>query len=287
MDFYLSIGGEKQGPYSIFKVSELIESKEATEDTLVWHVGMTGWKPLKEVPALENLFEHVKPKEEKAPERESSERPPLPEEPPKGLPDASGAATATMETTSIQIATNVRPFLRFWARMFDYTIVSVIVFLLSDVSMPQPLDGESFSDLLARYIAEMQKPEAQLLARTQFFAMIGWHFLEGILLHVLGTTPGKALFGIRVRQLDGSRLEPLKSVGRSFYVYLLGVGFYQVPFILIGMVFSFFRLMSTGDCLWDQHLGAKVEYTKLGPVRIMLAIGAFFVLIMLQSLKFS
>ncbi|MEC5129595.1 RDD family protein [Verrucomicrobiales bacterium BCK34] len=283
MDFYLSIGGEKKGPYSIFKVSELIESKEATDDTLVWHVGMTGWKPLKDVPALENVFEHVKPKETKAPERETYEMPPVPEE----TPDGSGAATATMEASPVHIATNVRPFLRFWARMFDYTLVSVIVFLLSDVVMPQPLEGESVNDLLTRYIAEMQKPEALLLARTQFFAMIGWHFLEGILLHVLGTTPGKALFGIRVRQIDGTRLQPLKSVGRSFYIYLLGVGFYQVPFILIGMVFSFFRLMSTGDCLWDQHLGNKVEYTKLGGVRIMLAIGAFFVLIMLQSLKFS
>ncbi len=283
MDFYLSIGGEKQGPFSIFKVSELIESKEATDDTLVWHLGMTGWTPLKDVPALENLFEHVKPKDTEAPEKESFEMPPVPEE----TPDASGAAATTMEAAPAQIATNVRPFLRFWARMFDYTLVSVIVFLLSDVAMPHPIDGESFSDLFARYIAEMQTPEARLLARTQFFAMIGWHFLEGILLHVLGTTPGKALFGIKVRQLDGSRLQPLKSVGRSFYVYLLGVGFYQVPFILIGMVFSFFRLLSTGDCLWDQHLGSKVEYAKLGPVRIMLAIGAFFVLIMLQSLKFS
>ncbi|MDF1738917.1 MAG: RDD family protein [Verrucomicrobiales bacterium] len=283
MDFYLSIGGTKKGPYSIFKVSELIESKEVTDDTLVWHVGMTGWKPLKDVPALENVFEHVKPKETTPPEKETYEMPPVPEE----TPDSSGAATATMEASPVHIATNVRPFLRFWARMFDYTLVSVIVFLLSDVAMPQPLEGESVNDLLTRYIAEMQKPEALLLARTQFFAMIGWHFLEGILLHVLGTTPGKALFGIRVRQLDGSRLQPLKSVGRSFYIYLLGVGFYQVPFILIGMVFSFFRLMSTGDCLWDQHLGNKVEYTKLGGVRIMLAIGAFFVLIMLQSLKFS
>ena len=283
MDFYLSIGGEKLGPYSIFKVSELIESEEASAETLVWHAGMKEWKPLKEVPALENLFKHVKPQDKEAAESEPFEMPPVPE----GIPDGSGAATATIADAKVALATNVRPFVRFWARMFDYTLVSVIVFLLSDVEMPQPIQGESFSDLLNRYMAEMQKPEALLLARTQFFAMIGWHFLEGVLLHVLGTTPGKALFGIRVRQEDGSRLQPLKSVGRSFYVYLLGVGLYQVPFILIGMVFSFFRLMSTGDCLWDQHLGNKVEYAKLGGVRIMLAIGAFFVLIMLQALKFS
>lgn len=284
MDFYLSIKGKKQGPFSIFKVSELIEDEDASGDTLAWHAGMNGWKPLKEVPALENLFEHVKPKEEEeTPERESIKIPPLP----KGNPNAGGAAAATIDAAPAMVATNVRPFVRFWARMFDYTLVTVIVFWISDIEIPQPIDGEPVSDFFARYVAEMQKPEALVLFRTQFFAMIGWHFLEGILLHVFGTTPGKALFGIRVRQLDGTRLQPLKSVGRSFYVYLLGVGFYQVPFILIGMVFSFFRLMSTGDCLWDQHLGTKVEYEKLGGVRIMLAIGAFFVLIMLQSLKFT
>lgn len=279
MDYYLSIKGEKQGPYSIFKVSELIESEEASEDTLVWHIGLDGWKPLNEVPSLENLFEHVKSNEEADSEEEPVVVPPLPTE----IPDAP----AKEGFADRALATQVRPFVRFWARMFDYTLVSVIVFLISDVAMPQPIDGESARELFERYLAEMQKPEALVLARTQFFAMIGWHFLEGILLHVFGTTPGKALFGIKVRQMDGSRLQPLKSVGRSFYIYLLGVGFYQVPFILIGMIFSFFRLMSTGGCLWDQHLGAKVEYAKLGGVRIMLAIGAFFVLIMLQSLKIS
>jgi len=209
--------------------------------------------------------------------------PPLSE----GNSNAAGAAATTIDAGAVMVATNVRPFVRFWARMFDYTLVSMIVFWLSDIEIPQPIDGEPVSDFFARYVAEMQTPEALVLFRTQFFAMIGWHFLEGILLHVFGTTPGKALFGVKVRQLDGSRLQPLKSVGRSFYIYLLGVGFYQVPFILIGMVFSFFRLMSTGDCLWDQHLGTKVEYEKLGGIRTAMAIGAFFVLIMLQSLKFT
>jgi hypothetical protein len=65
----------------------------------------------------------------------------------------------------------------------------------------------------------------------------------------------------------------------------MGVGFYLFPFILIGMTFSFFRLMATGQSLWDQHLKLESSGGRLSGTRIILAIFAFFVLVMLQSLK--
>jgi len=171
--------------------------------------------------------------------------------------------------------------------MFDYTMVSVIVFQLSEFTIPQPGQGETFTDVMGRYFEEMGKPEALLFARTLFFALMGWHVLEAVLVHLFGTTPGKAIFGLKVLNLDGGRVPILHSLGRSFYVYVMGVGFYQFPFILIGMVFSFFRITTTGHCLWDQHLKTKVEHPPLGVVRIVLAICAFFVLLTLQSVKFS
>jgi hypothetical protein len=60
MDFYLSIDGAKKGPYSIFKVGELLESGEVTAETLAWHRDLTEWTPLSEVPALEMLRERSK-----------------------------------------------------------------------------------------------------------------------------------------------------------------------------------------------------------------------------------
>lgn len=176
---------------------------------------------------------------------------------------------------------------RFWARMFDYTAVSVAVFLLSDISIPQPQPGEAFSDAFSRYLESLQKPEAMVFARTLFLALIGWHFVEAVLVHLTGSTPGKALFGIRLQRAGGGKIPFLRSIGRSFYVYVLGVGFYQFPFIVVGMVFSFFRLTTTGLCLWDQHLETRVEVPLLSPLRIMLAIAAFFALFLFQSLKIS
>ncbi len=281
MEFYLSIGGAKQGPYSIFKVGDLLESGEITPETLAWHRELPGWIPLRDVPALEAALGRDRDRK--------PEPPPLPEVSPPHAQELAGAPLPaveafmpSLERTELQS----RPFLRFWARMFDYMVVSVIVFQASDLSIPQQIPGEDFAELFTRYLAEMQKPEALVLARTLFFALIGWHLIEAVLIHLFATTPGKALFGLRVTTAAGGKVPMLPSLGRSFFVYVMGVGFYQFPFIVIGMVFSFFRMTSTGKCLWDQQLKLQVENPPLSVVRIVLAICAFFALFLLQSFKF-
>lgn len=296
MDFYLSLGDSKAGPYSIFKVGDLLERGDATPDTLAWHRGLDEWKPIREIGALEAVCARslpVKPENGETEERPgppplpTPTRLPMPPEPYPGTPLTEVGPTAAQVLTRAEAIEPARPFIRFWARMFDYTLVSVMVFLLSDYSAPQPQPGEPLTDFFTRYLEEMRKPEALTLATTLFLALFAWHALEAMLIHLFGATPGKALFGIRVTNAEGGRVPVLLSLGRSFYVYVLGVGFYQAPFILIGMIFSFFRLITTGNCLWDQHLKTKVEHAPLGVVRIMLAIGAFFALILLQSVRFS
>jgi hypothetical protein len=291
MDFFLSLGGSKAGPYTIFKVGELLESGEATLDTLAWHRGLDEWKPIREISALDTVRERSEPPSEAVrpvnpPPPPSPPRLPLPPEPLPGTPlPQVGPATAQVLTRAAVEPS--RPFVRFWARMFDFTLVSVIVFQFSDFAFPQPQAGENLGQFYTRYFEEMRSPELVIFARTLFFAHIGWNVLEAVLIHLFGATPGKLLFGLKVRPADGGRLAFLPSLGRAFYVYVLGVGFYQFPFILIGMVFSFFRLTTTGLCYWDQHLKTRVEHTPLGAVRIMLAIFAFFVLLTLQSVKFT
>lgn len=296
MDFYLSLGGSKAGPFSIFKVGDLLERGEATPDTLAWHRGLDEWKPIREVASLEAVSERsFAGKQKEKGNEERSAPPPLPDpprmpfppEPFPGAPLPEVGPAAAQAITRAEAIEPTRPFIRFWARMFDYTLVSVMVFLLSDYVAPQPQAAETIADFLTRYLEEMRKPEALTLATTLFFALFAWHALEAMLIHLFGATPGKALFGIRVTNADGDRPPVLLSLGRSFYVYVLGVGFYQAPFILIGMIFSFFRLVTSGNCLWDQHLKTRVKHSPLGAVRIMLAIGAFFALLLLQTVKFS
>lgn len=290
MDYFLSLGGSKAGPFSIFKVGELLESGEASLDTLAWHRGLEEWKPIREIPALETLRGRTEPAAEpKAPAPPPPREPARLPVPPESLPGSplpqTGPAPAQALTRAAAVEPT-RPFVRFWARMFDFTLVYVVVFQFSDLVIPQPQPGESIGEFYARSFEQARSSELLLFARTLFFALLGWHGLEGTLVHLFGATPGKALFGLKVRSAGGGRVPLLSSLGRSFYVYVLGVGFYQFPFVLIGMVFSFFRLTTTGLCHWDQHLKTRVEHTPLGVVRIMLAICAFFVLLTLQSLPF-
>lgn len=290
MEFYLSIDGERRGPFSMFKVGELLDRGEVDADTLAWHRELDSWRPIREVSALDTVRERHAERTEPPALPEPGDTPTSEREPdtePQATEPEDVVPAAPRRVPVSSIARDVRPFVRFWARMFDYTLVSVLVLITSDVTLPEPVPGESFGDLFSRYLQAMQEPEAVVLARTQFLAMIGWHVLEAILIHLFGTTPGKALFGLKVQMPDESRIPPLRSLGRSFYVYVLGAGFYQVPFSIIGMTFSFFRLLGSGKCLWDQHLETRVEHTPLGLGRIVLAISAFLVLIMLQSLRFS
>ncbi len=243
MDFYLSIDGSKQGPYSIFKVGDLLDSGEVTADTLAWHRDLEGWKPIREIAALEPCASAIRrhagvpagpaPLPAPPPVPHARERWPFP-----GRSSPDGARSGYQAVT--RSSHRARPFVRFWARMFDYTAVSVLVFQFSDFVIPHRARMSSFADLFTRYLEEMQKPEALNFARTLFLSLIGWHLLEAVLIHLFGTTPGKALFGLKVKTEAGEAIPMLASLGRSFYVYVMGVGFYQFPFILIGMVFSFF-----------------------------------------------
>ena len=291
MDFYLSIDGSKQGPYSIFKVGDLLDSGEVTADTLAWHRDLDEWKPLREIAALEAVRER---NQARKPASLPVSVPPLLPVPASEslIPHAREIGSSPLpQVEPAQVFSSVpraqaRPFIRFWARMFDYTAVSVLIFQLSDMVIPHQGPNEGFSDLFARYMEEMQKPEALNFARTLFLSLIGWHLIEAVLVHLFGTTPGKALFGLNVKTEAGGAIPMLASLGRSFYVYVMGVGFYQFPFIFIGMIFSFFRIQSTGKCLWDQHLKTRVEARPLGGARIVLAICVFFALLLLQSVKF-
>lgn len=277
MEFYLSIDGEKKGPFSLLKVRSLLEEKTITPETLAWHKDQVRWLPISKIPALESMVEAAQ-REAKAPETKAVEIPEVTKQPTL----APGSRSKEEAPRFVQ---QVRPFARFWARMFDCLLVMTVVYFFVDTSFLKPKEDETMGNWLIRYQEQIGTPEARAIATTIVRAFLGWHFLEAAMLCIWGTTPGKALFGIRVSSLKGERASPLCCVGRSLYVYIMGVGFYLFPFILIGMIFSFFRLMATGHSLWDQHLKLESSSERLSATRIMLAIFAFFVLVMLQSLK--
>lgn len=63
-EWYLQIGGNKEGPYSI---AELKNDRRITPETLVWKKGFAQWLPIGKVKELQEVFKD----EEELPEQET------------------------------------------------------------------------------------------------------------------------------------------------------------------------------------------------------------------------
>ena len=53
--YFVAINGQQVGPLNDTELSQLISQKKVTKDTLAWIPGMTGWKPIEQVPAILKL----------------------------------------------------------------------------------------------------------------------------------------------------------------------------------------------------------------------------------------
>ena len=50
--YYVAINGQQVGPLNDSELSNLISQKKINKDTLAWVPGMTGWKPIEQIPAI-------------------------------------------------------------------------------------------------------------------------------------------------------------------------------------------------------------------------------------------
>jgi uncharacterized RDD family membrane protein YckC len=270
MEYYLAVNGGKVGPLTQLRLVEMLRDGEASRDDKVWHKGMDSWRPITEVPSLKAALESV-----------GRARNAIP-------PGENPVATSQTPSKKVFVATEVRPLTRFWARYFDYTIVAVLVVMFSDFEMPKIEPGLTFADLVTRYEEIFKSDQMRILAQIQFYALLAWHVIEGILIGIFGTTPGKALFGIHVLSAKGGKPPIVRGICRSFLVYILGVGLFCFSLLtLVLMTMTFLRLMTRGFTFWDQMLDLRVKHPPLSFARVLLAILAFIILMTLQSVKFS
>ncbi|NOX98340.1 MAG: RDD family protein, partial [Verrucomicrobia bacterium] len=224
MQIYITSKGEKQGPFTIYRVKEMIDADELTPDDLAWHEGLDGWRPIKKIPVIASTLkslEKKRPQSEVPPpldqgnERDTRTSLPLPSSVPGNTPPSLSQGTR-----------NVHPFLRFWARFFDYMLLMIMVWSVFDYPKvpPIPSDIDNVLDLLKRLDEMIPREEQIRVAITQCGALFAWIFIEALLLSSFGTTPGKWLFNIRVTRKNGSLFSYSEAIGRSTLVWFIGVG---------------------------------------------------------------
>lgn len=87
-------------------------------------------------------------------------------------------------------------------------------------------------------------------------------FLEPLLLHLFGTTPGKAIFGFRIANPDGSHLSYIDGLERTWGVFSWGMGF-NIPIYNIIRYWKSFNLCIENETQpWDESVSYTIKDRK-------------------------
>lgn len=142
------------------------------------------------------------------------------------------------------------PYLRLLARFFDYSLF--ILFL----SLLHVLMGAYFPKTLFGHLVP--------------FEFLAWIPVEACLLHFWGTTPGKFLCNIHLKQGRRETLSFSSGLMRSLKVWFRGLGM-GIPIVsFFCMFFAFHRLRLLGMMSWDREDNITVSHKSVPQYRIII-----------------
>ena len=153
-----------------------------------------------------------------------------------------------------------RAWPRFWARVFDVTIYSLVVGLILGLLFP--------SLFMATWL---QGRGGALLLGVLLLPVI--MVVDAAVIAWTGTSPGKAIAGLRVRDINSEKLSLESSLTRNIQVYVKGLVFGLPLLCLIGYSNGFNQVKDGGITAWDEDSESRVIATDPSEWRTFL-IGA-------------
>lgn len=234
MDIYWIANKKQCGPASVPDVLSLVQMGELTPDTRGWHAGCERWMPLRELPALADFLQE---KPEPQPEEEL---PPVPEA--TGTP-GNVATPLPEEAVRVYLPS---PAVRLLARLVDMALYVLLVFGVI-------------------YVREI--PFNAGLLPSSPLMWVGYVVLEAVLIGSLGTTPGKALMGIRVHCVNGAHMTMGRAFSRAGLVFMCGMGMMVSLLPVFMMGYSWWILRSRGITVWDARCGTLP--LQMAPTQIL------------------
>ncbi len=276
MDIYWIKDKRQCGPATVPDVISLLQTEELSPDTLGWHAGCQKWLPLRELPALADFLN----KETAAVEDEpTSEQPACGEECPGNTKDPHPMAPATRPDSPPPAAPELSapaaqdipqdyaarriylpsPTARLLARFVDYALYTV-----------------AFYGVI--YLRQIPF-DAALLLSVNPLLWLPMVVIEAVLLSTWGTTPGKALMGIRLTTFgDAPRLNFLRTFMRSLMVFTLGMGVMMPQLLPIMLAFEYWMLRRRGITPWDARCSTlPTQQAPALPSRYVLAIVTLYI----------
>ena len=96
--------------------------------------------------------------------------------------------------------------------------------------------------------------------------------IDAVVLALFGTTPGKALFGIRVRGFEGRKLSFGQAILRNLGMWFFGLGL-GIPIVtVVTLIVSARKLWARDQVVWDDLGGFDVTQDGVGNLRIAIGI---------------
>ena len=239
MDIYWIQGHEQKGPLPEVEVISMLEAGLIPENARAWHAGCPEWVCIRDLPALKGAGAVSRGEGERRNREEEGLENAGEEQSPALAADADcpqeEGGTASEEGAPLVVP---YAYVRFLGRMADIMMHMTLYLSVLRVS------GLAFNPgfLPGSYEALLYLCLPMVLVETAF-------------LGTLGTTPGKAMLGVSVRDYRGRRLFFPTAFRRSLFVMVLGLGCFAPSLMLLALFFSWWWVRRFGFTPWDRKLG--------------------------------
>tara|TARA_S200000501_G_C20664122_1_gene673265 strand:+ start:274 stop:840 length:567 start_codon:yes stop_codon:yes gene_type:complete len=155
------------------------------------------------------------------------------------------------ETSIVRDSEDIRviPWARYFARMFD------LIFICFIFVLPLNILGIKVNYTIIEFLIIMP------------FNSI---FFEPFCYSLLGTTPGKFLYSIKVLNNNGSKLSLKKALKRSLQVWIRGNGFNITLIVAITNFVSYRYYQKNKETPWDRNLNINYQIGTISNSRIII-----------------
>lgn len=248
--WYYIQSGERRGPVPEPEFREMFEMARLSTNAPVWTEGLEGWRPACDIKGLIPTAHMPPPVPAQKNYAGANAGRGVAE--PNGLSARATSFLIGAPPDDTPSGPQVRPWVRFWARRMDNYLFSFFGGIILAFAYP---------------------PAAQMNSILfGFLLLLAYNFVEPAMFAVLGTTPGKALLRVRVRNGDDSKLSYSEAMNRMMSVYLRGQGL-GIPIVeLLTARSAYYRLMKEGTTSWDEDAHIDVSHQNIGVLRILLVV---------------
>jgi uncharacterized RDD family membrane protein YckC len=249
MDFYITRNGSQLGPLRVFQVKEMLDRGDASPADLGWHSGLDGWRPLREIDAIAPYLPGATPPV-----------PPVEPSPEAAMPAAAATPQASASESNWASPPRaeskwhlfgMRALPRFLARCFDTMLWFSLVCAAGAATGLLSPTAFTFPTLIGFWFVPIQS--------------LAWVFVEAWLLSRFGTTPGKWLFNLHLRSVDGGLPPFMNALKRAFFIWVFAWGLGHSQWALFGSLISLMLFLQNGRMVWDYLVSTNLVHARPRP----------------------